>query len=110
MCCDKLKKYDNREPGLFKEEMRCTDMLCFCSKVYCCYAVTTKKYEFGSKGLNKRVLEPNGDGSLEKYRHILDDSINLRQQTKVSEQTITLLQHKNKLRKDFFLLKKNCRE
>ena len=27
-CCDKHIKYDKREPGLFKEEFRCTEMLC----------------------------------------------------------------------------------
>ena len=36
-CCSKHKKHDKREPGLFKEEFRCTEMLCLCSKTYCCY-------------------------------------------------------------------------
>ena len=31
-CCTKHKKYDKREPGLFKQEFRCTEMLCLCSK------------------------------------------------------------------------------
>ena len=31
-CCVKHKQHDKREPGLFKEEFRCTEMLCLCSK------------------------------------------------------------------------------
>ena len=30
-CCAKHKQLDKREPGLFKEEFRCTEMLCLCS-------------------------------------------------------------------------------
>ena len=67
MCCEKDKKYDKREPGLFKEEFRCIEKLCFCSKTYCCNDVTTVKYEFTSKSLNKRVLEQIGEGRLEKF-------------------------------------------
>ena len=38
--CLKHKQQDKREPGLFKEEFRCMEMLCLCSKTYCCYEVT----------------------------------------------------------------------
>ena len=31
-CCVKHKQHDKREPGLFKEEFTCTEMLCLCSK------------------------------------------------------------------------------
>ena len=31
-CCAVQKKHDEREPGLFKEELCCTEMLCLCSK------------------------------------------------------------------------------
>ena len=31
-CCTEHKKHDKREPGLFKEEFRCTKMLCFAVK------------------------------------------------------------------------------
>ena len=34
-CCNVHKKHDKREPGLFKEEFICAEMLCFCSKKYC---------------------------------------------------------------------------
>ena len=67
-CCLKHKQHDKREPGLFKEEFRCTEMLCQCSKTYCCYNVTSNKLKFSSKGLNKRVQEQSSDGPLEKYR------------------------------------------
>ena len=65
--CVKHKQHDKREPGLFEEDFRCTELLCLCSKAYCCYEVTSKKLKFRSKGLNKRVLEQGGDGPLEKY-------------------------------------------
>ena len=35
-CCTELKNHDKREPGLFKKEFRCSEMLCLCSKTYCC--------------------------------------------------------------------------
>ena len=34
-CCTEHKKYDRREPGLFKEEFCCNELLCLCSKAYC---------------------------------------------------------------------------
>ena len=76
-CCVKHKQHDSREPGLFKEEFRCTEMLCLCSKRYCCYDVTSKELEFTSKGLNKRVLEQSGAGPLEKYRRVLNKKVNV---------------------------------
>ena len=76
-CCAKHIKHDKREPGLFKEEFRCTEMYCLCSKTYCCYCKNTDKLKFSSKGLNKRVLEENGDGPLKKYRRVIDEKINI---------------------------------
>ena len=76
-CCSKYKKHNKREPGLFKEEFRCTEMICLCSKTYCCYDAKSDKYTFSSKGLNKRTLEKTGDGPMEKYRHVMDEIINL---------------------------------
>ena len=61
-CCNVHKKHDKREPGLFKEEFRCAEILCLCSKTFCCYDKQTKKHKFSSKGLNKRTLEECGDG------------------------------------------------
>ena len=37
-----------REPGLFKEEFKCTEMLCLCSKTYCCYDNKSDKFKFSS--------------------------------------------------------------
>ena len=76
-CCVKHKQHDKREPGLFKEEFRCTEMLCLRSKTYCCFEVTSKKLKISSKGLNKRVLEQNGDGTLEKYRRVSNEKVNV---------------------------------
>ena len=68
---------DKREPDLFKEQFRCTEMLCLCSKTYCCYDNKSDKMKFCSKGLNKRILEESCDGLMEKYRKALDEAINL---------------------------------
>ena len=76
-CCTKHMKHEKRELGLFKEEFRCTEMLCLCSKTYCCYDSNSNKYKFSSKGLNKRTLEDYGDGPMAKYRKVLDEFINV---------------------------------
>ena len=76
-CCTEHKKQDKREPGPFKEHFRCTEMLCFCSKTYCCYDSNSNKYKFSNKGLNKRTLEDCGDGPMTKYRKVLDKVMNV---------------------------------
>ena len=76
-CCSTHKKHDKREPGLVKEEFRYTEMLCLCSKTYCCYDTKSDKFKFSSKGLKKRVLQDSGDGSLSQYRRVLDEAISL---------------------------------
>ena len=70
-------KHDKREPGLFKEEFRCTEMLCLCSKTYCCCDSNSNKDKFSSKGLNKRTLEVC-DGPVAMYRKVLDEVINVK--------------------------------
>ena len=44
-CCAKHKEHDRGEPGLFKEEIGCTEMVCLCSKTYCCYDSQSKKFK-----------------------------------------------------------------
>ena len=75
--CVKQKQHDKREPGLFEDEFRCTEMLCLGCKTYCCYDVTSNKLKFSSKGLNKRVSEQSGDGPLEKNRRVLNKKVNV---------------------------------
>ena len=76
-CCSAHNKHDKRQPGLFKEEFRCTEMFCLCSKTYCCYDRKSNKYKFSSKGLNKRTLEDCGDGPMTKYRKVLEEAVNV---------------------------------
>ena len=76
-CYAKHKKHDKREPGLFKEEFRCTEMLCLCSKTNCCYDSLSNKFKFSSKGPNKRTFEDSGDGPMAKYRQVLDETENV---------------------------------
>ena len=75
--CSIHKKHDKWEPGLFKEEFRCAEILFLCCKTYCCHDNKTEKFKFSSKGLNKRVLEDSGDGPMSKYRRVLDEAINV---------------------------------
>ena len=77
-CCNAKKKHDKREPGLFKEEFRCAEMLCLCRKTYCCHDKQTNKYNISSKGLNKRTLEERGvGGPMSKYRNVLEQAVNV---------------------------------
>ena len=76
-CCRVHKEHDKREPGLFEEEFRCTEMLCLCSKTYCCYDRKSNKYKFSSRGLNKRTLEDCGDGPMTKCRKVLEEAVNV---------------------------------
>ena len=48
-CFVKRKHHDKREPGLFEEEVGCTEMLGICSKTYCCFDVTSVQFKFSSK-------------------------------------------------------------
>ena len=72
--CSADKKHDKREPGLFKEEFRCSEMLCLCSNTFCCYDRKSNKYKFSSKGLNKRTLEDCGFGPMSKYPKVLEEA------------------------------------
>ena len=76
-CCTAHKKHDKREPGLIKEVFNCSEMLCSCSKTYCCYDQKNNRYKFSSKRLNKRTLEDCGDGPMSKYRKVLEEAVNL---------------------------------
>ena len=76
-CCNVHKKHDKRETGLLKEEFRCAELLCSCSKTNCCYDQKSNKYNFSSKGLNKRTLEDCGDGAISKYRKVLQEAVNV---------------------------------
>ena len=75
--CVKHKQHDKREPGLFNEQFRCTEMLCLRSKTFCCYDVTSNELKFSNKRLIRRVLEQSGDGPLENYRRVLNENVNV---------------------------------
>ena len=76
-CCFTHAQLDKREPGLFKEEFRATEMICLCSKTYCCYNSDFMKMKFSSKGLNKHFLSDSSDGPVKKYRKVLDEATNI---------------------------------
>ena len=100
-CFNVHKKHDKREPGLFKEEFRCAEMLCLCSKTYCCYDKQTNKHKFSSKRLNKRTLEECGDGGpLSEYRKVLQRQSTLLHSIENFERFIIALLRMNKQRMD----------
>ena len=70
-------KHDKREPEIFKEEFRCTEMISLCIETHCCFDQSIDKIDFTGRGLNKRTLEESGAGSLEKYRRVLDKKTNV---------------------------------
>ena len=77
-CCNVHKKHDKREPGLFRKEFRSAEVLCLCSKTYCCYDKRTNKHKFSSKGLNERTLEECSDGvPMAKCRKVLEEAVNV---------------------------------
>ena len=76
-CCNAHKKHDKRKAGHLKEGFRCARMFCLCSKTYCCFDRKSNKYKFKSKGLNERTLEDCGNGSMSKYRKMLQEAVNV---------------------------------
>ena len=108
-CCDEHKKHDKREPRLFKEEIRCTEMPCLFRKTYCCYNSVTDKTKFSSKGLSTSVLEENSDGPLQKYRRVMEDAVNIASTKRgfrtINHQILTYEQTKKAL--SFFYPKRN---
>ena len=92
MCCKKHKKHGKKELGHFKEEFRSTEVLCLCSKTYCCYEVASIKFKFRSKSLKRRVKQQLGDGQLDKYRLVPGEKVIITStQTEVSAQITTQL-------------------
>ena len=75
--CTAHNKHAKRERGLFKEEFRCSEILCLCGKTYCCYDRKSNKYNFSSKGLKKRTLEDCGGEPMSKYRKVLEEANNV---------------------------------
>ena len=69
--CAKHRKHNRREPGLFEEEFRCTEMKCLCSETYCCYDSMSNEFKFSSKGLKKRTLQESADGPMSRYCRVL---------------------------------------
>ena len=72
-CCPDHVQHDKRQPGLFKEEFRATEMIALCSKTYMCYNKETDVVKFSSKGLNKNFVEE----PLAKYRKVMEDKTSL---------------------------------
>ena len=99
-CCIARKKHDKREPGLFKEEFRCAQMLYFCCKIFCCHDRKSNKYKFSSKGLNKRTLADCGDGAMSNFAKLWKRQSTLLQPIEDFERFSIVLLRMNKQRND----------
>ena len=77
-CCAKHMERNRRQLGLFKEEFRCTEMICLCNKTYCCYGLQLNKFKLGSNRLNKRTVEDTGDGPMSKYCKVLEEILKVK--------------------------------
>ena len=86
-CYAKRKKHKRREHRLIREEFHCTDMICLCSKTYCCYDSQSNKFKFSSKKLNDRTFQDCDDGIMTKHRKALEE-INKVTSTKKEFRTI----------------------
>ena len=107
----KHKQHDKREPGLYKEEFRCTEMSRLCSKTYCCYDVTSNNFKFCSKSFNKRVLEQNGKGPLEKYSRALNENVKVTSNDRGVQTNNHSVATNEQVKKVFLLLPtKSCRD
>ena len=56
-CCLKHKKHDRWEPGLFKDEFRCTKIICLCSNTYFCCDSQSKISNLTAKAWIKKRLK-----------------------------------------------------
>ena len=68
-----------RESRVFpkKDEFRCAEQLCLCSRRYCFYDKQARN-RFSSNGVNERTLEECGDGEpISKYRKVLEKAVNV---------------------------------
>ena len=98
-CCAKHKKYNRRQPGLFKKEIRCKEMICLCSKAYCCYDSQSKKFKYSSKGLNKRTLEDSSEAPMSKYWKALAEHTDVTSQhrgCRTIQQAIAIYEQRSK--------------
>ena len=75
-CCSIHNNFDQRTPGLFKEEFRCTEMVALCSKTYCCHDEHSSTVKLSSKGLNKSSLI--NCSPMEKYLKVLNEQAQIR--------------------------------
>ena len=58
-CCSKHIKHDTGEPGLFKEEFRCIEMIRLCSRTYCCsIRAETKSTSVAKDSTKERSRNP----------------------------------------------------
>ena len=55
----------------------CSEVLCLSEKTYCRYNTTANKLKFSGKGLNRRILEKNGEGPRENYCKVLDERVKI---------------------------------
>ena len=71
-CCKKHFDDDGKEPGLFKSECRCTQVIALCSKTYIC-ELCTEGVKLSAKGVNNQIVLKNNP--LKKFKGVLDSKV-----------------------------------
>ena len=89
-CCAKHKKRDRQKPGLLREEIRCSEMICLSSKTYCCSDSKPNKFKHSSKSLKRRTIEDCGDGCMSQYRKVLEEVVKVTSSAKRGFRTLQL--------------------
>ena len=77
-CCVKDKQHAKREPGgLFKEEFRCTEMLCLCRNIYCCYNSPLMILNLAAEVSKNAYWNRAATDHWKKNRRVLNEKVNV---------------------------------
>ena len=68
-CCKRHHEDDAKEPGIFKLETKCQQIVALCSKTYVCLQ-SAGEVKLSAKGVNNKVVKR--DNPLEKFKQVLE--------------------------------------
>ncbi len=71
-CCKKHNEDDQKEPGIFKREVKCTQIIALCSKTYVCELID-ESIKLSAKGVNNKMVMKSDP--LTKFKKVLDSKV-----------------------------------
>ena len=111
-CCNEHIKHDKREPGLFKEELCCTSMICLCSKTYWCFDQKTEKSSsvatVSTKELWRKLAQDHCKNT--ELQFLRKNECSIYDSWVPNNSQFSLYIRTNNARVVIFLSKKNCSE